>query len=290
MGLIQEYVDMKISTYNIEHYKNKGYDCIDGETIKVRVCDLSEGSGVKIDVECDYCGAKFKQAYRRYLEHSNDIACMDCRYYKVAKTNLERYGNTCSLRNKDVLQKAKDTCKKRYGVEYSLQNKQIQKQTKITLFQHYGVTVPAKNKTILKRMNEAMKMSDNSQFISTSKIQRHLCDLYNGVLNYKVDNFYVDMYLQEYNICCEYDGGGHNLSVKHSRITQEELDKKDDLRNMELINRGYKVFRIVSSKDTKLTDKEFLNIKDKAIQNLIYNNYNLYVYNIDNQSEKSFKM
>ena len=53
---------------------------------------------------------------------------------------------------------------------------------------------------------------------------------------------------------------------------------------------GYKVFRIVSRKDKNLTDNEFLQIKNKAIDNLINNYNNIYIYDIDNQSEKSFKM
>ena len=290
MGLIQEYVDVKISTYNINHYHNKGYKCINGETITVKTQDLSEGSGIKIDVQCDYCGEIFQQAYRRYLEHPNDISCKKCRYHKVAKTNLERYGNTCSLRNEEVLAKSKETNLKKFGTEYPLQNKQILQQTKETLFQRYGVHTPMHSDVIYHKMNETLKKNNGDSFVGTSKIQKYLCELYQGILNYKVDNSFVDIFLTDYNICCEYDGGGHNLSVIHKRITQEELDKKDEMRNQQLINKGYKVFRIISKNDKKLTDVEFLNIKDNAIQSLIQNNNNLYIYDIDNQSEKSFKM
>lgn len=290
MGLIQEYVDIKISTYNINHYHSKGYKCIDGETIKIKVQDLSKGSGVKIDVQCDYCGEIFKQAYRRYLEHPNDISCKQCRYNKVAKTNLERYGNVCSLRNEEVLAKSKETNLKKFGVEYPLQNKQILQQTKETLFKNYGVLIPVKNKIILKRLQNSLNNVDIGGYVSTSKMQKYLCDLYNGVLNYKIENSYVDIFLSDYNICCEYDGGGHDLSVKFKHITQEEFDKKENLRNQKLVDMGYKVFRIVSRRDKKLTDNEFLQIKNQAINNLINNDNNIYIYDIDTQSEKSFKM
>ena len=291
MGLIQEYVDMKISTYNIDHYHSKGYKCINGETIKIKVQDLSKGSGVKIDVQCDYCGEIFQQSYRRYLEHPNDIACKKCRYNKVAKTNLERYGCTCSLRNEEVLEKSKATNLNKFGVEYPLQNKQILQQTKETLFQRYGVHIPIHSDVIYHKMNETLKNNSNcDSFVGTSKIQKYLCELYNGILNYKIENAFVDIFIPEYNICCEYDGGGHNLSVIHNRITQEELDKKDEMRNKKLVDMGYKVFRIVSRKDKNLTDNEFLQIKNKAIDNLINNYNNIYIYDIDNQSEKSFKM
>lgn len=290
MGLIQEYVDIKISTYNISHYHNKGYQCVDGETIKIKVQDLSKGSGVKIDVQCDYCGETFKQAYRRYLEHPNDIACKRCRYNKVAKTNIERYGHTCSLRNEEVLTKSKETNLKKFGVEYPLQNKQILQQTKETLFKKYGVHIPIYSDAICHKMNETLKKNNKDSFVGTSKMQKYLCELYQGVLNYKIDNAFIDIFLVDYNICCEYDGGGHNLSVIHNRITQEELDKKDEMRNRQLVDKGYKVFRIISKNDRKLTDTEFLKIKDNAIYNLIHRNNNIYIYDIDNQSEKSFKM
>lgn len=290
LGLIQEYVDTLVSSYSVNHYRNKGYDCYDGKRMRVKVQDLPRGSGVKIDVQCDYCKKIFSQAYRRYLEHPDDIACKECRYSKVSKTNLKRYGNTCSLHNKEVHEKVLTTWKEKYGVTNPFLSKTIRDKSRKTMLEKYGVEYTAQSTELMEKMNATLLNKGKDGFIYTSKMQNYLCNLFGGELNYKIGSMYIDIFLPEYNICCEYDGGGHNLCVCHKRMTQEEMNQKDEKRNIVLVKSGYKVFRIVSARDKQLPDEEFIKIKNKAIDALINKQYDVYIYDIDKKSEKSFNV
>lgn len=271
----------------MEHYQNIGYKCINGQRILVKTCDVSVGSGIKIDVQCDYCGKTFKQAYRRYLEHPNDIACTDCRYNKVAKTNLERYGNTCSLKNSEVQKKVIETSMKRYGVPVPIFSKQSIDKANKTKIKKYGTPYPLQNKEIWEKCNHTMNIKHGKGLVPISKNQKFLNDLYGGVLNFEINGKFVDMLL-EYNICCEYDGGGHRMSVIRGKLTEEEFNKKELEREKIIIKEGYKIFRIVSRRDKLFDNKMMTDIKNKASDELLINNKDVYIYDIDNKTEKSY--
>lgn len=287
MGLIQKFVSVFISPYNIKHYQNLGYKCKNNDIIEVKISDLSKGSGIKIDVQCDYCGVMFQQAYRRFLEHPNDIACKKCRYHKVAKTNIERYGNPCSLRNEDVNKKVVETSMKKYGVPMPILSKQSIAKAKATKIKRYGVPYPFQNKEILHKCYETYKNNRGIDMIPISKNQYLLHDLYGGILNYPISNKYVDILLDD-NVCCEYDGGGHRMNVIRGRMTDEEFDIKERKRENEIIDCGYKIFRIVSRRDKLFNNNKMLEIKNIAYQKLIDND--VFIFDIDNNSEKSYKM
>ena len=63
----------------------------------------------------------------------------------------------------------------------------------------------------------------------SSSQQRHICNLYNGELNYPISQFNADIAFIDEKLICEYNGGGHWLNVKTNRETQEEFDKKEGL-------------------------------------------------------------
>ena len=48
------------------HYKSLGYDMIPGEKILVKIVDLSNGSHVKINVQCDICHSIKELNYEKY--------------------------------------------------------------------------------------------------------------------------------------------------------------------------------------------------------------------------------
>lgn len=56
----------------------------------------------------------------------------------------------------------------------------------------------------------------------------------------------------EPDIVVEYDGGGHNLSVKINKMSQEDFDKREQEREDKLISKNYKIFRIINSNDEPL--------------------------------------
>lgn len=86
MGLLSTEVEVLLQGINIKYYENLGYEiprtktkyglCVPkGTKIKVKTEDLSYGSSVTVDVNCDLCGKKYKEKYRDYYKHNHDGKC-----------------------------------------------------------------------------------------------------------------------------------------------------------------------------------------------------------------------
>jgi len=71
MGLITKIVEVKLNSRNVKHYEDLYYEIPrynlnnkltvkHGTKITVKVEDLTNGSGIKVDVECDGCGKELK--------------------------------------------------------------------------------------------------------------------------------------------------------------------------------------------------------------------------------------
>jgi hypothetical protein len=76
--LITKEVKMNITNRNISFYRNKGYSCLRGNSIIVKVEDLPEGSNYPVEVKCDFCNDEIvEKEYYRYLEERK-IINMDC--------------------------------------------------------------------------------------------------------------------------------------------------------------------------------------------------------------------
>lgn len=138
MDIENQMVKIRVNNFNEEHFKKLGYIFKRNDFIEIPVKDLPHGSGIKIDVECKYCGKIFKKAYRRYLETKDSLCCNDCKKTKIMEVSLRKYGNVCSLRNEEVQKKSKEKNMKNLGVQYPFQNKDILKKCRETYKQKYG--------------------------------------------------------------------------------------------------------------------------------------------------------
>ena len=92
MGLITKEVEVKLGGSNISYYENLGYEiprrpdvngnmCVArGTTIMVSIDDLQPGSGMYVDLECDYCHSPYKLKYQNYNRHNHDgkTYCKHC--------------------------------------------------------------------------------------------------------------------------------------------------------------------------------------------------------------------
>ena len=95
MGLISEYVEIKLGGRNIKYYENLGYEIprymnknkdmvvANGTIILVKISDLMPSSSCVVKIQCDNCGKITKSEYRYYLKHNH---------------NLKTYCNKCSLK------------------------------------------------------------------------------------------------------------------------------------------------------------------------------------------------
>lgn len=286
MAILQDTVELKITKYNIDHYQSKGYNAKDGDIITVNVNDLSHGSGIKVLVECDYCHKSFMKSYRDYLKTQNNVCCKECRKYKFAKTNMERYGVECSLRNPEIHKKAANTLMAKYGVEYPLLNKEIRDKCTKTFQEKYNSN---SYRLTSEDISKITKKQSGANGIC-SKEQLDLCKIIGGDLNVRMGKYIIDILFSEDNIACEYNGGGHTLGVIHGRLTIDELKEKDFLKYKFLVENNYKCFVIENPRYGLPQDNRILEIKEKGFKVLKeQNDICVYIYNIVNNTESLLK-
>jgi len=96
------------------------------------------------------------------------------------------------------------------------------------------------------RANET-KFKHGKVPVSTQQIYIH--NLIGGILNYPEEKSCLDIAFLDEKIYVEYDGSGHDLTVKLKTISQEQFDEKSKRRRYALYRRGWKEIRIISKKD-----------------------------------------
>ena len=288
--LIEEYIDVKINKNLIEYYRDKGYDIQRVGVYKIKSTDLIETSNVKATFVCDYCGKIFKRSligyYRRKAKSLTDKdACLSCTSKKTKETNLLKYGVEAPLQNKDILQKTKETCIERYGVENPGQCKFVQEKMRKTSLERYGVENPMQCEEIAAKLCETIRTKYGEGCVHTSYIQRHLKELFECEINFQIGGCFADLYLDNEKVVIEYDGGGHDYAVKIGAITKEDFEKKDRKRENFFIFKGYKIIRIINTKDMQIDDSEYIRIKDKGIELLKNSKYSVYYYDVNTKVE-----
>ena len=176
------------------------------------------------------------------------------------KTSFIRYGNVCSLRNPVVEKKMFETNLNKYGCEFPLQNEEIRNKCRISSYN-----------------------SDKSKVVSTSRNQKHICELLNGKLNFNVGNYFIDMLIGE-NIACEYDGSGHFLKAKLGKASIKECIEYDKIRENYLISKGYKIVRFIHNGKKLPSDETITKIFNDCLEKL--KNEEIVRVNFDNLQTK----
>lgn len=115
-----------------------------------------------------------------------------------------------------------------------------------------------------------------------SSQQKHIAKLLNGALNYRISNYFLDIYLKKENICIEYDGSGHNLSILFGSKTEEEFLEDEKVREDNIVSHGIKIIHLISKKDKLPDDTEILEIIDECKEKLLTKN--IVKYNFDSMS------
>ena len=182
---------------------------------------------------------------------------------KIKNTNLEKYGHACSLQSEEIRNKGIQTLKEKYGenIVNAGQVKEIQDKVKKTWQENYGenITHPMQVEEI---KNKAL---DSFQFNRTgpsSRAQRYINHILNGILNKHICGSLADIYIEKENIIIEHDGSGHFLRDK---INKEKGPTKESLlhekeREDKIINNGYRMIRFIAAKDRIPSDEVILNL------------------------------
>lgn len=281
--VLEQTVIVLINQYNEQYYKDKGYIFGKrGEKIEVKTEDLSPGSGIKIHCQCNYCGRIIEKAYRRYLQTCDDICCDSCKEKKVLKNTIEKYGVRSTLRLPEIEGKVKATNLEKLGVEMPLQSPIVREKCKETMRKRYGEAYTLQSKELREKVNFTL-LTQGKSIVYTSAQQKTLNEYIGGELNYPIGPYYIDIFLKEQNVCVEYDGRGHDLSVRTGKITPQEFVHKEKNRIEFLLQRGYKLLKLKSKTDKLPNFEKLKEIIENCLLELKVSNF--YSYNFDDDSE-----
>lgn len=245
--LITETVIIKWNSKIKKHYTNLGYKFTKmKDEFLVDVNDLTDGSNVNVDVQCDYCGCRYHKHWNNYIqENKNSIihknACTKCKHLKakesventygvvnvfqlddvkkkIAETNLDKYGVENPFQSEIIKNKIVKTNIEKYGTKSAMQNPNIQKQAKKTCMKKYGVS------TYLKLLN--CKGENNARWKGGAARKRSE----RFTIEYK--NWRTDVYHRD-NYTCQCCGvrGSTDLNAHHIMNWKDYPDLRFDVDN-----------------------------------------------------------
>lgn len=198
---------------------------------------------------------------------------------KVCLTNFQKYGHIYPLQVPEFKEKAKLTSLEHFGVDCPSKSEEIKEKTRLTNIQKYGVSNIMQSPEVRAKANETLCKNGTQK---TSKQQLYLHSLYGGELNFFVKYYATDICFLEEKLIIEYDGGGHDLRVTLGRLTQEEFNKKEIVRNNILKKEGYKRINIISKSDKLPSDQIlFQMLQDARTYFSAYPNHSWIEFNID---------
>ena len=153
--LISKEVKMRWNSKNKRFYEDKGYTYTKmRDEFYVRVEDLKEGSNVKIQVKCDYCGNIYEVQYYSWKKlkgkDNNSDCCSnpECTGKKSLESLEIKYGdNFEDFRNRQK-EKREQTNLEKYGYVNPFQNELIKSKNK-----KYKPTCHIKKKTKFRKIN-----------------------------------------------------------------------------------------------------------------------------------------
>ena len=140
--LVEEYVEVKISKKNIEHYKSKGYEVNLRDVVSIKTSELTKGSHQKVNVKCDFCNTVVPKVFKAYLNETKNetlpSACRNCQHHKSIPTWIEKYGVDNPNKSPEIRAKTVATNIDRYGGKSPTSSEAIREKTKNTNIDRYG--------------------------------------------------------------------------------------------------------------------------------------------------------
>lgn len=202
------------------------------------------------------------------------------RIKKQIETNMEKYNVPFSLMNDDIRIKMKETSRLHYGTDYPMQSPVFIEKLKKDYLEKYGVDWHTKIPDEIKKRYETLFKNQSQK---TSSQQLYIHHLLGGQLNYPFESFFIDIFYPETNIAVEVDFGGHNLPVKTGKLTQEEFNKREMIRERIIRSGGIKIIRLISPHDKLPSDEKLLEIYEFAKEYFNSNHTWIYFYIEENK-------
>lgn len=242
-----------------KYFKHKGKDCC-GKCSYLKTAEiLKEKNRKDWFFQTDEFKEKSKQTSMKKYNTTKYSKTKEAKE-RNKKYFLKKYGYESPIQVPEIKEKMQKTVLEKYGEKNVFQSNIIKEKIKETDLIKYGFTHHMKNKEVKEKFFNALY--NNKKYVNKipcSKNQKHICALFNGELNKMFSPYCVDMFFEKENIYLEYDGTGHDMSVKKKNgITKEEFKRREIIRYKFLKNKGLKEIRIVSLTNNNLPDDEFL--------------------------------
>lgn len=267
--IIEKEVRMVINQFNINYYQEKLKEELQiGQRIMIPVDILPSTSGVYVTVQCEYCGRQYKQHYRRILTSikSGGICCKDCRRIKVLDNCIKKYGVRSTLRVPEVQAKVENNILQKYGSKQTYHQKQRELFVQ-ALQSKYGVTNACDIPGVREKANLTL-FNNGTSTVYASKQQIHIGKLVQGIINYPVGPYHLDVFIPNENIGIEYSGGGHDLAVRVYGESVAKFNGKEKARRSYFKNHDIPIIELVSKTDKLPNDKKLLEIIQNAKKQL----------------------
>lgn len=253
--IIEKTKKIEITRWNVAYY-SKFKPCLTGDFIDIDIHLLGDShSSKKVKAQCDYCDNIFFTTVKTAItaknhKYNKKHACKKCTSRKRKETNLLKYGVDNPMKVDEFKQSQINTVNDIYGVDNVFQSEEVKDKIRKTMIDRYGADNPMKVEHIKERsVRSSRKSLMKNGATPTSRQQLYLHKLYGGVLNYAKDRVLLDIAFPDEKIYIEYDGGGHDLSVKIGRETAEEFQSKERKRFHFLRSKGWRCFIINSPRD-----------------------------------------
>lgn len=238
--------------------------------------------GVRSTSQLDWVQEKVKESSLSKYGVDNYAKTKEC-HEKIKNTMELRYGVSHNSQLPDYREKYENTCRERYGedyyqrfaekafetfkgktgYDYPSQSPEVREKIVQSCIELYGTDNPSKSPEVREKITQTLYANSSQK---ASKQQRYINNLYRGILNFPVKYYNVDIYLPDDNLICEYDGGFHLGNVITGKITKEEQNQKEIIRNNVIKKEGYKQMRIISLNDKLPSDSILLQMLSEARQ------------------------
>ena len=248
------------------------YICECGTVSKIRFNDFKRG------VRCNTCGYLKRSITQKklYSEVQAVFAQENCvlltseeDYYKYPKSKLKYI---CSCGNIHMATYSSFATGRRCP-KCAIQRKEL------TNLQRFATKYPLQNNIILAKAMDTMYHNNTTP---CSQQQRVIAKYLGGTLNYQVGVCFLDVAFIEDMVYIEFDGGGHDLSVKLGSLTIDQFLTKERKRRYYLKALGWKEIRIISKTDKIPSENVLLDLYDYA-QFYFYTGCGTFVkFDIDN--------
>lgn len=233
--------------------------CASCQPIKTKECNLIN-YGVESKTELPETQEKIRQSFLKKYGVDHNMKSPKIRE-KAVQTFIERYGVDNPTKNPQIVEKAMQTRIERYGSTNVYNNKEIYEKTIQTNLEKYGVEWQMQSDEVMKKSKESMHKHGTAP---CSRQQKYLHNLLSGELNYPVDRLSLDIAFPDEKVYIEYDGNGHELSVRMGVMSQEEFDTRERKRYYFLRSLGWKKIKIDSPYDYLPNDEIIIYEIDKA--------------------------